>query len=81
MPDGRDDALAEAHAALLRAEGALRRHHGLYGELLGTTRVVQEHVRLRDEIIAAQERTIKALQPVAQERGRRMRPKSEKRRG
>ena len=57
MPDGRDDALAEAHAALLRAEGALRRHHGLYGELLGTTRVVQEHVRLRDEIIAAQERT------------------------
>jgi hypothetical protein len=52
----------------------------MFAGLLATTTVLGERVRLGDQVIAEQRRTIAALQAsLTVERGRRMRPKSERR--
>jgi len=59
---------------------SLRQLREAFAVLGNTTRVIAEHVKVRDELIAEQRRTIAALQgTLAAERGRRIRPKSERR--
>ena len=81
VPDrGDPDAqLAEAHAGLLKAAADLRELHEKFRGLLATTTVLGEIVRTHEQLVAEQRRQIAALQAsLAIERGRRMRPKSER---
>jgi hypothetical protein len=80
VPDRGDLAAeADAHAALRHLEAEFRRLRDMLAALGNTTRVIAELVTVRDEIIVAKDRQIRALTlTLTQERSRRLRPKSER---
>lgn len=79
VPDWRDEALAEAQPAMERAAAELHWFREQFASLRDNSQTLVEIVRLRDDLIAEQQRTIAALQvSLTMERSRRMRPKSER---